>query len=126
MVENLTEDVRRMETLKRLIRDLHAGADFNDVQQRVTTLVGAVSPEELAPVKQEQLQWPLWGNHVESKGKGGEAPALPEAKELLALYEAWQRAPDTAERTRIWKRMLAIHADQQFTIGTVTSSRPTE
>jgi peptide/nickel transport system substrate-binding protein len=81
-----------------------------------------MSPEELAPVKQEQLQWPLWGNHVESKGKGGEAPTLPEAKELLALYEAWQHAPDSAERARIWKRMLAIHAEQQFTIGTVTGN----
>jgi peptide/nickel transport system substrate-binding protein len=81
-----------------------------------------MSPEEFAPVKQEQLQWPLWGNHVESKGKGGEAPALPEARELLALFEAWQRAPDRAERERIWRRMLAIHADQQFTIGTVTGN----
>ncbi len=81
-----------------------------------------MSPEELAPLKQEQLQWPLWGNYVESKGKGGEAPTLPEAKELLDLFGAWQRAPDRAERDRIWRRMLAIHADQQFTIGTVTGN----
>jgi len=81
-----------------------------------------MSPEELAPVKQEQLQWPLWGNHVESHGKGGQPPDLPEAKELLALYEAWQKAPDSAERARIWRRMLAIHAEQQFTLGTVTGN----
>jgi peptide/nickel transport system substrate-binding protein len=81
-----------------------------------------MSPEELAPVKQEQLQWPLWGNHVESKGKGGEAPTIPEAIELLSLYNAWQRARDTTERERIWHRMLAIHAEQQFTIGTVTGN----
>ena len=81
-----------------------------------------MSPEELAPVKQEQLQWPLWGNHVESKGKGGEAPTIPEAVELLSLYNAWQRAQDTAERERIWRRMLTIHAEQQFTIGTVTGN----
>ncbi len=81
-----------------------------------------MSPEELAPMKQEQLQWPLWGNHVESHGKGGQPPDLPEAKELLALYEAWQKAPDSTERARIWRRMLAIHADQQFTIGTVTGN----
>ena len=81
-----------------------------------------MSPEELAPVKQEQLQWPLWGNHVESKGKGGEAPTLPEAVELLSLYNAWQRSQDSAERERIWRRMLVIHAEQQFTIGTVTGN----
>ena len=81
-----------------------------------------MSPEELAPVKQEQLQWPLWGNHVESKGKGGEPPTLPEATELLALYNRWQRSQDSAERERIWRRMLAIHAEQQFTIGTVTGN----
>jgi peptide/nickel transport system substrate-binding protein len=81
-----------------------------------------MSPEELAPTKQEQLQWPQWGNHVESKGKGGEPPALPEVTELLALYNAWQRSQDSSERERIWRRMLAIHAEQQFTIGTVTGN----
>ncbi|MDH5285180.1 MAG: ABC transporter substrate-binding protein [Betaproteobacteria bacterium] len=81
-----------------------------------------MSPEALAPVKQEQLQWPMWGNHVESRGKGGSPPDIPEAKELLALYEGWQKAPDSAERTKIWKRMLSIHAEQQFIIGTVTGN----
>jgi peptide/nickel transport system substrate-binding protein len=81
-----------------------------------------MSPEELAPVKQEQLQWPQWGNHVESRGKGGEPPALPEVTELLSLYNAWQRSQDSAERERIWRRMLTIHAEQQFTIGTVTGN----
>jgi peptide/nickel transport system substrate-binding protein len=77
-----------------------------------------MSPEELAPVKQEQLQWPIWGLHVESHGRGGEAPELPEARELLALFEQWRRAGTTDERERIWLRMLQIHAEQQFTIGT--------
>jgi peptide/nickel transport system substrate-binding protein len=81
-----------------------------------------MSPEDLAPTKQEQLQWPLWGNHLESGGKGGEPPDLPEAKELLALYKGWRAAGSAAERERIWHRMLAIHADQQFAIGTVTGN----
>lgn len=81
-----------------------------------------MSPEELAPLKQDQLEWPQWGNHVESKGKGGEPPALPEARELLALFEAWRRAETNTERDRIWRRMLEIHAEQQFTIGTVTGN----
>lgn len=82
-----------------------------------------MSPEELAPTRQEQLQWPLWGNHFESKGKGGQPPDLPEARELLDLFRAWQSSGDPAERGRIWKRMLAIHAEQQFTIGTVTGNK---
>jgi len=81
-----------------------------------------MSPEELAPLLQEQLQWPLWGNFAESKGKSGEAPALPEARELLDLFKAWRRSQDSAERAGIWRRMLEIHADQQFTIGTVTGN----
>ena len=31
------------------------------------------------PPTQEQLQWPMWGQYYENNGKGGEAPALPEA-----------------------------------------------
>ncbi|HVF63735.1 MAG TPA: ABC transporter substrate-binding protein [Casimicrobiaceae bacterium] len=81
-----------------------------------------MSPEELAPTKQEQLQWPMWGNHAESKGKGGEPPQSPEARELLALFKQWTRSGDTAEREKIWRRMLTIHAEQQFTIGTVTGN----
>jgi peptide/nickel transport system substrate-binding protein len=81
-----------------------------------------MSPEELAPLKQEQLQWPQWGNYVESKGKGGEPPALPEVRELLSLFEAWRGSGDRTERARIWQRMLEIHAEQQFTIGTVTGN----
>ena len=81
-----------------------------------------MSPEELAPLKQEQLQWPAWGNHVESKGKGGEAPALPEVLELSSLFDAWRLADNVTERTRIWRRMLEIHAEQQYTIGTVTGN----
>ena len=81
-----------------------------------------MSPEELAPLKEEQLQWPQWGNYVESKGKGGEPPGIPEARELLSLFEAWRQAADVAERARIWRRMLEIHAEQQFTIGTVTGN----
>lgn len=76
-----------------------------------------MAPDALAPVSQHGYQWPKWGEHYETQGKKGEAPDLPEAKELLDLAEAWDRASTTDERTRIWHRMLEIHADQQFTIG---------
>jgi len=79
-----------------------------------------ISPRELAPTSQQQLQWPKWGQYFESGRKVGEAPALPEARELLSLYQRWRVTPDRAGRRAIWRRMLEIHADQVFTIGVVT------
>ena len=79
-------------------------------------------PNELAPTAQEHLQWPMWGQYYENNRKGGEAPALPEAKELVELYENWRKAPTTAEREQIWLRMLEIHAQQVYTIGIVSQA----
>jgi peptide/nickel transport system substrate-binding protein len=79
-----------------------------------------MSPGELAPTTQEQLQWPMWGQYYEQNHKGGEAPVLPEAQELVRLYEAWGRSGNDEERERVWLRMLAIHAEQVYTIGIVT------
>ncbi|MFO1237977.1 MAG: ABC transporter substrate-binding protein [Alphaproteobacteria bacterium] len=80
----------------------------------------SASPEELAPVRQDMLSWPRWGQYVETKGQSGEAADLPEAQRLLALYAAWGASADDAERARIWTEMLDIHASEQFTIGTVS------
>jgi len=81
-----------------------------------------MSPNELAPTAQEQLQWPMWGQYYENNRKGGEAPVLPEAQELVRLYEAWRNAAAIDERERIWLRMLEIHSQQVFTIGVVTQA----
>ena len=78
-----------------------------------------MSPLELAPVRQDSLQWPRWGQYVETKGRSGEPADLPAAEELLALYGAWRETTVTAERARIWHDMLALHADQVLTIGIV-------
>ena len=78
------------------------------------------SPDELAPTRQDNLIWPKWGNHYETNGKLGEAPDVAAAQELLKLYQAWNAAKNAAERAAIWDKMLAIHADQQFIIGTVS------
>ena len=78
-----------------------------------------MSPVELAPMKQDYLQWPKWGQYVQTKGRSGEPIDVPEAQELSDLYFAWERATDRAERERIWHRMLEIHADQAFTLGVV-------
>lgn len=78
------------------------------------------SPDELAPTSQQQLQWPKFGQHFETGGKSGEAPDIAAAAELMRLYAAWRKAPTREERARIWHRMLALHADQQFVIGVVS------
>ena len=46
------------------------------------------SPDELAPTSQTQLQWPKFGQYLETGGKSGEAVDIPEAKELARLYDA--------------------------------------
>ncbi|MBP6011538.1 MAG: ABC transporter substrate-binding protein [Alphaproteobacteria bacterium] len=79
-----------------------------------------MSPDELAPTRQDTLSWPKWGQFFEANGKAGEAPDLPAAKELLKLNAAWAAAKTPAERKAAWDKMLAIHAEQQFVIGTVS------
>jgi len=79
-----------------------------------------MSPGELAPTTQEQLQWPMWGQYYELNHKGGEAPALPDVQELARLFQQWRTATTTEVRTQAWQRMLEIHADEVYTIGIVT------
>ncbi len=79
-----------------------------------------MAPIELAPTQQVQLQWPKWGQHYETSGEVGEEPEMPEIQELLKLMGAWTVSTNTPERADIWSRMLAIHAEQTFTIGTVS------
>ncbi len=78
-----------------------------------------MSPYELAPTIQHQLQWPKWGQYYETNGKAGIDVDMAVAQDLARLNEAWRVAPTTAERQRIWHEMLKIHSEQVFTIGTV-------
>lgn len=80
-----------------------------------------MSPEELAPSSQDQLQWPKWGQYLESHGEVGEPVDLPEARKLVALNERWLSASNRTERAEIWHRMLEILANQVFTIGLVAA-----
>jgi peptide/nickel transport system substrate-binding protein len=80
-----------------------------------------MSPAELAPTQQIQLQWPKWGQYYETKGMSGEPPDLPEAKALMRLLNDWYRSTDPAEQEAIWHRMLAIRADQVFNIGIISA-----
>lgn len=79
-----------------------------------------MSPEELAPTHQIQLQWPKWGQFRETGGKVGEKVDLPIAQKLLELSDTWEQAKTAEERKRIWHQMLAIFTDQVYTIGTVS------
>jgi peptide/nickel transport system substrate-binding protein len=79
----------------------------------------AMSPWEFAPISQQQLEWPKWGQFYETKGTAGEPPDLPSAIRLKELYEEWLAAASQQEQTRIWHDMLQIWADEVFSIGTV-------
>jgi len=81
-----------------------------------------MSPYELAPTQQEQLQWPMWGQYYENNHKGGQEPDMPEAQELVKLYDRWRVSATDEERAEIWSKMLEIHAQQVFTIGIVARS----
>jgi peptide/nickel transport system substrate-binding protein len=81
-----------------------------------------MSPAQLAPTLDDQLQWPLWGMHYLSGETKGQAPDLPEAQRLIELFTDWRKSETTQERAAIWAEMLQINADQVFTIGTVNGS----
>ena len=78
-----------------------------------------MSPAELAPTNQTQLQWPKWGENFETMQASGSAPDLPPASELLRLNKAWRYAENSESRRKTWQEMLQIRADQVFSIGTV-------
>lgn len=77
------------------------------------------SPADRAPTSQTSYQWPKWGQYFETKGKSGEPVDLPEAQHLFELYKRWQSTTDDDEKAEIWREMLNIHVDQQFTIGVI-------
>src|SRR5215469_13817878 len=79
----------------------------------------AMSPWELAPTSQQQLEWPKWGQYYETKGKTGEAPDLPSALRLKELFENWLGVATEPEQSHIWHAMLQIWADEVYSIGTV-------
>ena len=80
-----------------------------------------MSPDDLAPLSQQQLQWPKFGQYHETAGKAGQAPDIPEAVELLKLSAAWRAAATRVEREKVWHQMLSIHAEQQFVIGVISA-----
>ncbi len=77
-------------------------------------------PHELAPVDQNWLQYPKWGQYVQTAGDAGEAPDEPFGEALMALYAEWMAAADEADRAAIVTRMLDIHAAELTSIGVIS------
>ncbi len=82
-----------------------------------------MSPQELAPTGQPQLQWPMWGQYFETNGKAGEPADMEKAREQLDLYNSWLSANSREEREEVWHAMLKNYTSQVFTIGTVNNTR---
>ena len=76
-------------------------------------------PSELAPVNQQLLQYPKWGQYVQTGGDSGQPPDMEFGQQLMALYEGWRLAPSGEERQEIVAEMLDIHADEVTSIGIV-------
>jgi peptide/nickel transport system substrate-binding protein len=80
-------------------------------------------PHAFAPTSDAQFQWPLWGQYALSNGKEGDAIDMPEALQLQTLLHKWQTSPTQEQRRQVWQDMLAISADQVFTIGVVNRNQ---
>jgi len=76
-------------------------------------------PSELAPVDQNWLQYPKWGQYVQTGGGAGEKPDVEFGETLMALYNEWRGTTDTARRDAIVREMLKIQSDEVTSIGTV-------
>ncbi|MFW5834271.1 MAG: ABC transporter substrate-binding protein [Pseudomonadota bacterium] len=82
-----------------------------------------MSPEAFAPTSQVHYQWPMWGQHHETKGQAGEAPDMAEAARLYELFETWRFAPDPEAKRAVWEEMLDLWSDNVFTLGLVSGVR---
>lgn len=81
-----------------------------------------MSPQEFVPVNQyDQPQWPMWGQHFQTKGAAGEPPDDPVAQRLLDLFGDWRVATERAEREAAWQEILEIYAPECYTIGLVAN-----
>ncbi len=74
-------------------------------------------PSELAPVDQNWLQYPKWGQYVQTAGDAGEPPDMDFGVRLMELYDGWRTSIDPDEKAAIITEMLDIQADQVTSIG---------
>jgi peptide/nickel transport system substrate-binding protein len=102
-------------------RRVYSGATMMSIDKGVEDgLVSAdMPPDDFVPTTQAQVQWPMWGQYLETKGKSGEAVDIPDVQALQKLYKAWFAAKDSDERAEVWRKILKIHADDVFSIGLI-------
>jgi len=102
-------------------RRVYSGATMMSIDKGVEDgLVSAdMPPDDFVPTTQAQVQWPMWGQYLETKGKSGEAVDIPDVQELQMRYKAWFAAKDSDERAEVWRKILEIHADDVFSIGLI-------
>jgi peptide/nickel transport system substrate-binding protein len=81
-----------------------------------------MEPDALAPTNRGQYHWPRFGQFAETAGRTGDPIDMREVQELADLLEQWRRSSTRDDRDRIWRRMLASHAENVFTIGIVNST----
>ncbi|MFN3825697.1 MAG: ABC transporter substrate-binding protein [Pseudorhodobacter sp.] len=81
-----------------------------------------MSPAFLAPTQGDQMNWPIWGQHYMSVATSGTKPDMDGPLSLLGDLIDWHNASDQAGRAAAWHRMLALRADQVYSIGTVNGA----
>lgn len=77
-------------------------------------------PVDLAPTRDDQLQWPKWGFDAATSRLSPEDIDMPPVRRLMQLNSQWVKSGDKAQRGTIWREMLEIWADQALTIGLVS------
>ena len=80
------------------------------------------SPDYLAPRYQDFFAWPMWGQYYQTGGEVGEAPDMEPAIRLMDLSHEWEVATTDEERSKVWREMLKIHADNVFGIGVLAEA----
>jgi peptide/nickel transport system substrate-binding protein len=81
-----------------------------------------MNPGALAPTKEDQLQWPVWGMHYLTNGEKGTAPDMPEVVRLIELLGKWRASAELEGRVAVWHEMLELYTDHVFSIGIVNAT----
>lgn len=82
-----------------------------------------MAPHQRVPLDTTFYTGPAWGGFVMSKGESGQKIDYEPVRQLYQAYQDWLQATDEETMAAKWKEILAIHADQQLSIGTVAGVR---